>query len=254
MTPGDIYNWDEDPDRHNPDSLGAEGTAPVADSTTEPGAISTEDLVIEKKWLQLTRIDPEKFEFFFDKYHDRILAYAYWKTGDQDLAADITNTVFARAWQKLGRFQWQSYSFGAWLFQLAWGETANVLRLRKRHREVDYRPDHDQRHSPDCPEQQLEIAGRDDLVRACLAQLDEVRRDIFILHYWVGMTTAQVAVVLKMPEGTVVSHLRRGRQQLLKLMQDSGHMDAVSPGERMAMRRQRAEDADLKVVDDGEGD
>lgn len=189
MTPGDIYNWDEERDARAEESRDEE--------PFDPG--SSEELVIEKKRLQLVWIDPEKFAYFFDKYHDRINAFAYWRTGDADLAADITNTVFALAWQKLGRFRWQGYTFGAWLFQLARGELANALRKRKRRKEEEFIPERDEPLHEESPDHVLSRQADSELVQVCLGQLDEARHEVFVLHYWVGLTTSQIATVMKIP-------------------------------------------------------
>ncbi len=77
------------------------------------------DLDIEKKWLQLTRIDIEQFEFFYKKYRPKIYKYIFMRTLEKDLAIDLTDETFSRAVDKLGSFAWQGYSFGAWLFKIA---------------------------------------------------------------------------------------------------------------------------------------
>lgn len=225
LVPRDIYRWDsQDPEPHEPG----------------PGAFTADDLVIEKKWLQLAKVDPEQFAYFFDKYHDRILAYVFWRTNDLDLAADITDTVFAVAWQKLGKFRWQGYSFGAWLFQLARGETANALRKQDRRQEVEFQPGQDDPLDEDSPERLLKQETDEQLLQLCLQQLDDLRHDVFVLHYWVGMSTAQVAVVLKVPEGTVCSNLDRGRRQLLKCLQENGVQRGFSlQGQRMVQESLR---------------
>lgn len=229
----DIYRWE----REDPDS-------PIAG----PGAFSPEDLGIEKKWLQLARIDPEQFSHFFDKYHDRILSYVFWRTDDLDVAADITDTVFAMAWQKLNQFRWQGYSFGAWLFRLARGETANVLRKRNRRLEVEFQPGRDDELDENSPDRVLETATDERLLRQCLQRLDDMRHEVFVLHYWVGLSTGQVAVVLKMPEGTVCSNLDRGRRQLLKCLQEHGLERGLSPqGQQMVQESLRSQSG-LRVV------
>ena len=260
MTPRDVFNWEEERDTDGSVEAGHQddGLAGPPFSQVQ----SAEDLVIEKKWLQLTRVDPEKFAFFFDKYHDRILAFAFWKTGDHELAAEIANSVFAVAWQKLGRFKWQRYSFGAWLFQIARGEISNSLRRLKVRNEVEFRPrlddltgqgfDDDQNNNS--PDRIFDRKRDEQLVRLCLNQLDSVRHDVFVLHYWLGMTTAQVGTVLKMPLGTVTSHLKRGRRQLLEHLQEQGLERGLSPQGQKTLRDEAIEVLGLQVVDDEERD
>jgi len=218
------------------------------------GGISGPDLEIEKKWLQLVRIDQEQFSLFFDKYHDRIFNFIYLKIEDHDTAADLTGEVFTVAWKRINRFTWQGYSFGAWLFQIARGVLNHEFRRRRRNWTISFDPDEHVHATARTPEMDM-VAGQDAaLVRSSLRRLSPERQDIFILHYWMDFTVKQIAVVMKMPTGTVASHLKRGRKIILDHLLSCGRIESLSPDAVAAFRRAAREDAGFRVLEGGEGD
>ena len=225
----------------DPHEQGSTASRPTA---AERAAGSADDLEIEKKWLQLVRIDQEQFALFFDKYHDRIFRYIYLRLGDHDLAGELAGKVFIIAWKRIGRFTWQGYSFGAWLFQIARGVVSDEIRLRQRRREKEFQPEIHGGRTGEDHEGELDPDDRR-AVRACVRRLPQVKQDVIVLHYWMGMTVDQVAVVLKMPRGTVSSHLRRARQQLLGLLEEAG----LSDGTMRMVRRQQILDSGLEPVE-----
>ncbi len=220
----------------------AEEKAAQAASGADP--IAACDLDIEKKWLQLVRIDQEQFALFFDKYHDRIFRYVFLRLGDHDLAGELTGEVFILAWKHIGRFTWQGYSFGAWLFQIARRVVSHEFRRREMRRETDFRPEvHDIRAVKGTGQESLDPDDRE-LVRRCVAELPPERQDVIVLHYWMGMTLDQVAVVMKTPRGTVSSHLRRARRSLMDLLLKAG----LSREAVQTVRRHAVEDSGIEVV------
>lgn len=199
--------------------------------------------------MQLVRVDPEQFKFFYDRYHDRIFKYLYWKTGDQDLATELVGETFQQAWRKLDNFTWQGYSFGAWLFQIARSRVGRFHRSQKRHREVEFDPDRHDAGVDDLDELERGRQQDETLLRVCLSRLGPMRQDVFILHYWVGMTTAQTAITLKIPAGTVKTHLRRGRIQLRRWLLESPNEEGLSERGRQAVQEQARRESELRLID-----
>ena len=55
-------------------------------------------------------------------------------------------------------------------------------------------------------------------VHDALLQLDERLRMPIVLHYMEGYSVSEVAAVLRVPQGTVKTRLRKGREQLRQLL------------------------------------
>jgi len=62
------------------------------------------------------------------------------------------------------------------------------------------------------PDQTLELRRRVDMLDAALRYLDAKERDVFVLAELEELSKAEVALALRIPEGTVASRLQRARE------------------------------------------
>ena len=67
-----------------------------------------------------------------------------------------------------------------------------------------------------CKTRKLSAEARRDLVKNLLVKLQESSRTAITLHYFEGMTYAEIGNFLGVSEGTIKSRIRRARQQLKK--------------------------------------
>jgi RNA polymerase sigma-70 factor (ECF subfamily) len=208
------------------------------------------DPAIEKKRWQLAGLDPEKFDYFYDRYFDRIFEYAFWQTGDHDQAADVANETFMLAWERRGQFRWQGYSLGAWLFQIARSLTNRDRRRVQLRQETPFVAAEHELIDETTPAVVLERRKDQALVRHCLAQLPAERYDLMVLHHFLGLTTREIAVITKTPLGTVNSHLRRSRQAVRRCLEEHGAGHGLSPAAQQAVRQDRIDESGLSVVDE----
>lgn len=180
------------------------------------------ELAIEKKWLQRTRIDNEAFEFFYRKYRPKIYKYVYMRILDRDLATDLTDETFSRAVDRLGSFEWQGYTFGAWLFKIARNVVGEDFRRRKARPEVAFHPESHERDSGCRPDLEVEELIDYKVLGSCIDRLKPAVKVIFVNHYGLGLTTREIAVDMRISESTVKSHLQRGRKCLQKCLLANG--------------------------------
>jgi RNA polymerase sigma factor (sigma-70 family) len=66
-----------------------------------------------------TRADPDAFAAFYRRYERLILGYLLRRTGDPELAADLTAEVFAAALRAASRYRPESSSAAGWLLTIA---------------------------------------------------------------------------------------------------------------------------------------
>lgn len=69
--------------------------------------------------LAAAGVDPAAFASFYDRYESLIVGYFVRRTGDPELAADLTAEVFAAALGAAHRYRARSPSAAAWLFTIA---------------------------------------------------------------------------------------------------------------------------------------
>lgn len=126
-----------------------------------------------------------------------------------DDAAEITQDVFVRAWQKLSTFRGEA-AFGTWLYRLA----VNVILARR----ASYAT---RRARYIAEDEVLETvpakAVRSDLgmdFEAAIGKLPEGARHIFVLHDVEGYKHEEIATMLRITSGTSKAQLHRARMML----------------------------------------
>ena len=164
--------------------------------------------------------DLAAFEPLVQKYRQRVYRLAYNVLRDADEAWDVSQDAFIRAFQALPSFRGDS-AFYTWLFRIA----MNVARDRARQHaargrafgtervdEKDWdRALVDHGTAPDASAAQIE--ERERIVKA-LATLSEPHRAIIMLSDLEGLSYREIAEVLSIPMGTVMSRLHNARKRL----------------------------------------
>lgn len=82
--------------------------------------------------LVRSRDDPEAFGLFYRRHAGAVLLYLRRRTGDIEVAADLTADVFAAAWISRADYRPEQAPPRAWLFGIANNRLSNER--RKRHR------------------------------------------------------------------------------------------------------------------------
>ena len=72
------------------------------------------------------------------------------------------------------------------------------------------------------PYDRLQNDRRQQAVLACVDELPEVYQSALRLHYWLGASVSEIAVLLDVPENTVKSYLHRARRLLHARLAERG--------------------------------
>ena len=178
----------------------------------------------ELKWIQESKRDPEAFEPLFNKYHHPIFNYILRRTCREALAKDLTASTFMKALDHIHQFQWKGIPFSAWLYRIATNEINQYF--RKHRRTVTLTDEHirsmqSDSHTDDAlmeAEANLEKQKKSRKVYQALIQLKMKYQDVLTLRYYEDLSVKETAEILRIPENTVKTHIRRGLQQLKKLL------------------------------------
>ena len=148
----------------------------------------------------------------------RLRRYARVLTGDATRADDLVQDTLARAWEK--RRLWQTGTdLRAWLFTVMHNVHVNQLALRRREA-ATVSLDAD----PNGAAWQLPVRGnqldRVELLEvvAQMGRLHADQREVLLLAAVEEMRYEEIAAVLTVPVGTVMSRLSRARDKLRQLV------------------------------------
>jgi len=146
--------------------------------------------------------------------------YSYALLGGRGDADDLVHDTLVRAMDRLHLYH-PGTDLRAWLFTILHNQHIDTLRRNTRRPDGIALDDEDGT-APSAQEGRLAIR---DLDRA-LALLPEEQRQVVLLVGLEGLAYAEVAEVLDIPLGTVMSRLNRGRQRLRSLM-EQGPMNQI---------------------------
>ena len=135
----------------------------------------------------------------------------YRMCADQQLAEDATQEAFIRCWQHLSQYRTLS-SFRAWLYRIAINAAYDLLRREKDNFNID-----DLQISEESKvEQTVEQRQHKTKLRQAILQLPPASRIVIILREYEQLSYQEIADILDIPIGTVMSRLNYARTSLLK--------------------------------------
>lgn len=162
------------------------------------------------------RGDPAAQRVLYDAHVDRIYRLTYRMTRREQLARELTQDTFVRAFAGLSRFRGDS-AFGSWLHTIAVSVTLNELRRLSRTEARETVLDHTNLESRSTPFSDPMLRGR---LEAAVAALPEGCRTVFLMHDAEGYTHEEIAEALGVTAGTSKAQLSRGRAKLRASLAD----------------------------------
>lgn len=147
-------------------------------------------------------MDKEEFTRAVLEYESTLYRVAKSMLGSEADCADAAQNALLRAWEKQHTLRDMAY-FKTWLTRILINECRAMLRQRARFVPLEEEA------------AEGEIAPeRDSGLYEAVMGLDVKYRVPFVLYYIEGFRTREIASMLKLPEGTVKTRLRRAREIL----------------------------------------
>jgi RNA polymerase sigma-70 factor, ECF subfamily len=151
----------------------------------------------------------------------RMVGTVIWRaTGTDDEVADLTQETFMRVFRALPYFDARA-RLSTWIYTIAHRVTIDYLRRTVGRRQASLTPSRDDRDATDEaalvslePDPETLLArGRDDrMVREALAELPAKYRLPLVYAAIAGLDYATIATMLRLPIGTVKTHVFRGKR------------------------------------------
>jgi RNA polymerase sigma-70 factor, ECF subfamily len=142
----------------------------------------------------------------FDRHWPAAWRLAVAVTGRREMADDVVQDAFERAFAALTRFD-VSRPFSPWLHRIVVNRSLDLLRSERRLVGLDSA-------GPMTAHDQTEVTAGDRALLEAVAGLNPQRRVVVVLRYGIGYSPAEIAALLELPVGTVHSRLARALEDL----------------------------------------
>lgn len=170
--------------------------------------------------------DEGAFGVLVRRYERRLTAFLSQLVGDIELARELSQEAFVRAWSALERFN-PKYRFSTWLFRIAHNLGIDQLRRRRLLTTPLYRSDSEGGEVevvvPDLDKDPLGHLENRVLASELREVIDGLRpeyRELVLLRHFGGLSYQEIADFTKMPLGTVKNKLFRAHSVLRKALTD----------------------------------
>lgn len=157
--------------------------------------------------------DPRAYDRLFEEHRESAYALALGFLRNKEDALDLCQTAFVKAFENLGRFD-GTRPFRPWLLRIAHNACLDVLRRRKRASERPMAPEEDFQDPRRGPTDCYEAAETRRRVWDGLGGLSQAHREMIMLRDFQELSYGEIAEVLGIPIGTVMSRLSAARQVL----------------------------------------
>lgn len=148
-----------------------------------------------------------------------LYSYILRMSGRPDVAEDVVQEAFVRVLTNLDRFD-PRYRFSTWIFTIARRVYLNMVQKHRPASDSDTVARVADARSDEFDSADDRLWEASQLDRA-LRQLNETQREAVILFHQFDWSIALIAQYLDLPEGTIKSHLHRGRRRLRELLSQS---------------------------------
>ncbi len=155
------------------------------------------------------------FEILLDRYQKTIFNLVLKMVGDTEVARDLTQDIFVKAFENLGKFDFK-YRFFNWVYTIAINETINFR--KGRHPVQDWQSVEGLAYEPDDQSKDLQRKR----LHSALRSLTPEYSMLLLLKHYCGLSYAEIAEATKLTEKKIKSRLYIARKQLHDRLDETG--------------------------------
>jgi RNA polymerase sigma-70 factor (ECF subfamily) len=220
-----VSGMTEQPSELGPGTVSLTGGLAAAAQPPVATSLSAQATAEQALVRQARAGDQDAFAAIVRLHQRQVYQLALRMLHNQDDAVEATQEVFLAAWQGLGGFRGDS-RLSTWLYRIAYHHCLKVVELRQREEQArtELASATAQAEGPSAKLSQFHaqsaLGDLCDLVRVEMANLPPKYRAVLALRHVQGLSYEEMAEVLRVPIGTVKTHLFRARAILKERLTD----------------------------------
>ncbi|HEV7472920.1 MAG TPA: sigma-70 family RNA polymerase sigma factor [Pyrinomonadaceae bacterium] len=161
--------------------------------------------------------DQEAFRLIFERYARPVLSFIYDLVGQRDLADELTQETFVRAYKSLNSVR-DDTKLASWLFGIGRNVAREAIRARYRENQnvskIDFADEQLESRTPVSPAQDLLHKELNSAMQNALALLDEDHRVVFVLKVFRQCSYREIVDVTGFTLAKVKTDLHRARLEV----------------------------------------
>lgn len=156
----------------------------------------------------------QRFDRIVGVFHQDMYRYAAWLCRDKAIAEDVVQEALLRAWKSLDALR-DDAAAKPWLLTIVRRENARYFERRRLETvDIDNLTASQAALLAEQPNEEL-----DDL-RAAIYELDDDYREPLVLQVLMGYSTNEIAELMELKQGAVLTRLHRARHKLREIVED----------------------------------
>jgi len=164
-------------------------------------------------------------EVLYERYSRAVYSFALRILGDQQLAEELLQEVFFRAWRQGSAFQASRGTFITWLLSITHNMAIDEVRKRRRRPQKAESEDSEAvlagvADKGQSVEDQVWVVALRGAIAGAMEQLPLAQRQVIELAYYQGLTQREIAENLSEPLGTIKTRMRLGMQKLRDFLEE----------------------------------
>ena len=172
--------------------------------------------LIDARWVRKVRMgNADAFGKLYLKYIDPIYRFVYYKVGqDKDIAEDLTETVFFKAWKSVGSLKDNKANIRAWFYKIARNTVIDYFRTKDESVSLDEAID--AKDNGKTLEEKIHEKLTIEKIKQEMKNLTGIQREVIILRFIEGLSCKEAGEILNKDEASVRAIQYRGIQELRK--------------------------------------
>lgn len=168
--------------------------------------------------------DQRAFDELFTYYHNKVFQFALREVKNEEIANDIMQETFIEIFRTIGNLK-EPVAFTSWMRRIAYHQCTRYYKRKEVKHELVIEEDGEmpsvfetleESNAAYVPDASLDAEELKNTVREFMNDLPEAQRSALMMMYFDELPVKQIAEIQGVPENTVLSRLRYGRNALKK--------------------------------------
>jgi RNA polymerase sigma-70 factor (ECF subfamily) len=166
--------------------------------------------------------DIDKYALIVERYEAKLLRYANFLIKDYDMASDLVQETFIKAYTNLRGFDLNK-AFSSWVYRILHNEAMNVIKRNKKSPSFSDRGmTGDEIFVKFSTDKTIDKNFLKDNVKKCLGDMSIKYREVIMLYYFDHLKYDEISDILHIPTSTVGIRIKRAKVELKKVCENHG--------------------------------